>query len=51
MAAGSLSLQNLFGRLNVIQIASPVLILMVLSMMVLPLPAWVLTTRCVGTGI
>ena len=42
MAAGSLSLQNLFGRLNVIQIASPVLILMVLSMMVLPLPPFVL---------
>ncbi|MBS4016640.1 MAG: flagellar biosynthesis protein FlhA [Dechloromonas sp.] len=42
MAAGSLSLQNLFGRLNVIQIASPVLILMILSMMVLPLPPFVL---------
>jgi len=42
MAAGSLSLQSLFGRLNVIQIASPVLILMVLSMMVLPLPPFVL---------
>ncbi|MCA1938937.1 MAG: flagellar biosynthesis protein FlhA [Dechloromonas sp.] len=42
MATGSLSLQNLFGRLNVIQIASPVLILMILSMMVLPLPPFVL---------
>ena len=42
MAAGSLSLQSLFGRLNVIQIAAPVLILMVLSMMVLPLPPFVL---------
>jgi flagellar biosynthesis protein FlhA len=42
MAAGSLSLQSLFGRLNVIQIAAPVLILMILSMMVLPLPPFVL---------
>ena len=42
MAAGSLSLQSLLGRLNVIQIAAPVLILMVLSMMVLPLPPFVL---------
>jgi len=42
MAAGSLSLQSLFGRLNVIQIAAPLLILMVLSMMVLPLPPFVL---------
>lgn len=42
MAAGSLGLQAMLGRLNVIQIAAPVLILMVLSMMVLPLPPFVL---------
>lgn len=42
MAAGSLSIQSLFGRLNVIQMASPILILMVLSMMVLPLPPFAL---------
>lgn len=42
MAVGSLSLQTVFGRLNVIQIAAPLLIIMVLSMMVLPLPPFVL---------
>jgi flagellar biosynthesis protein FlhA len=42
MASGLLSVQNFFARLNVIQIASPILILMVLSMMVLPLPAFAL---------
>jgi len=42
MAAGSLGIQGFFGRLNVIQMASPILILMVLSMMVLPLPPFVL---------
>lgn len=42
MAGGSLSVQSLFGRLNVIQMASPILILMVLSMMVLPLPPFAL---------
>ncbi|OMG56790.1 flagellar biosynthesis protein FlhA [Azonexus hydrophilus] len=42
MAAGSMGIQSLFGRLNVIQMASPILILMVLSMMVLPLPPFIL---------
>jgi flagellar biosynthesis protein FlhA len=42
MAAGSIGLQGLLGRLNVIQMASPVLIIMVLSMMVLPLPPFLL---------
>jgi len=41
--SSSLSLmQNLFGRLNITQLAAPVLILMILAMMVLPLPAFVL---------
>lgn len=42
MAAGSLRLQNLLGRLNAVQMAAPILILMVLSMMVLPLPPFIL---------
>lgn len=42
MASSSLSMQNLFGRLNVTQLAAPVLILMILAMMVLPLPAFAL---------
>lgn len=42
MAAASMSLQNLFGRLNMTQLAAPMLILMILAMMVLPLPAFVL---------
>ncbi|HOI52630.1 MAG TPA: FHIPEP family type III secretion protein, partial [Azonexus sp.] len=42
MAAGSMRLQNLLGRLNVVQMAAPILILMVLSMMVLPLPPFIL---------
>ncbi|MDR2188658.1 MAG: flagellar biosynthesis protein FlhA [Azonexus sp.] len=42
MAASSLRVQNLLGRLNVTQLAAPLLILMILSMMVLPLPAFVL---------
>ena len=42
MASTSLRMQNLFGRLNVTQLAAPVLILMILAMMVLPLPAFVL---------
>ncbi len=42
MAAGSLGLQAMLGRLNVIQMAAPILILMVLSMMVLPLPPFIL---------
>ncbi len=42
MATGSLRLQNIFGRLNTVQMAAPVLIIMILSMMILPLPAFVL---------
>ncbi len=42
MAAGSMGLQALFGRMNVTQLAAPVLVLMILAMMVLPLPAFVL---------
>ncbi len=42
MAVSSLGMQNLFGRMNLTQLAAPVLILMVLAMMVLPLPAFVL---------
>ena len=42
MAATSLRLQNFLGRMNVTQLAAPVLILMILAMMVLPLPAFVL---------
>jgi len=42
MASSSLRMQNLFGRLNVTQLAAPVLILMILAMMVLPLPAFAL---------
>lgn len=42
MAATAMRIQGFLGRLNIIQMAAPVLILMVLSMMVLPLPAFVL---------
>ncbi|HLO61973.1 MAG TPA: flagellar biosynthesis protein FlhA [Azonexus sp.] len=42
MAASSMSMQNLLGRMNLTQMAAPVLILMILAMMVLPLPAFVL---------
>src|SRR6185369_904111 len=42
MAASSLSMQGLLGRLSGTQLAAPVLILMILAMMVLPLPAFVL---------
>ena len=42
MAATSLRMQNLFGRLSISQLSAPVLILMILAMMVLPLPAFVL---------
>jgi flagellar biosynthesis protein FlhA len=40
--SSSLSMQNLLGRLNVTQLAAPILIMMILAMMVLPLPAFVL---------
>ena len=39
MASASLSLQNFLGRIGLQQLAGPLLILMVLSMMVLPLPS------------
>ncbi|MDR2837710.1 MAG: flagellar biosynthesis protein FlhA [Azonexus sp.] len=42
MAASSLRAQNFLGRLNITQLAAPLLIMMILSMMVLPLPAFVL---------
>ncbi|MDD2663526.1 MAG: flagellar biosynthesis protein FlhA [Dechloromonas sp.] len=42
MAVSSLGMQGLLGRMNLTQLAAPVLILMVLAMMVLPLPAFVL---------
>ncbi len=40
--SSSLGMQSFFGRLNVTQLAAPMLILMILAMMVLPLPAFVL---------
>ena len=40
MAASSLGMQGLLGRMNVTQLAAPILILMILAMMVLPLPAF-----------
>src|SRR5574343_505378 len=42
MAASSIGMQSLLGRMNATQMAAPVLILMILAMMVLPLPAFVL---------
>jgi flagellar biosynthesis protein FlhA len=42
MAASSLGMQNFLGRMNLGQMAAPILILMILAMMVLPLPAFVL---------
>ena len=42
MATSSLRMQNFLTRLNLTQLAAPVLILMILAMMVLPLPAFVL---------
>uniref|UniRef100_Q47I35 Flagellar biosynthesis protein FlhA n=1 Tax=Dechloromonas aromatica (strain RCB) TaxID=159087 RepID=Q47I35_DECAR len=42
MATSSLRMQNFLGRMNVTQLAAPILILMILAMMVLPLPAFVL---------
>ena len=38
MAAGSMNLQGIVGRLGASQLAAPILIIMVLAMMVLPLP-------------
>jgi flagellar biosynthesis protein FlhA len=37
-----MTLQNVLGRMNPRQLAAPILILMILSMMVLPLPAFIL---------
>ncbi len=42
MADASLSLQNVVGRINWRQMAGPVLIVLILSMMVLPLPPFLL---------
>ncbi|MGB4468138.1 MAG: flagellar biosynthesis protein FlhA [Azovibrio sp.] len=42
MAGATLTLQNVLGRLNIFQLAAPLLIIMVLSMMVLPLPPFIL---------
>lgn len=42
MASSSVGMQNFIARMNVSQLAAPVLIMMILSMMVLPLPAFVL---------
>lgn len=42
MASSSVGMQNFMARMNVSQLAAPVLILMILAMMVLPLPAFAL---------
>lgn len=42
MAGATLLLQNVFSRLNIFQLAAPLLIVMVLAMMVLPLPPFIL---------
>ncbi len=42
MASPALSLQQIFGRMNVRQMSGPILIVIILSMMVLPLPPFVL---------
>ena len=42
MANATLSLQGIFGRSTIQQLAGPVLILLILSMMVLPLPPFML---------
>ena len=42
MANASLSVQGVFGRAGIQQLAGPVLILLILSMMVLPLPPFLL---------
>ncbi|MBL8430332.1 MAG: flagellar biosynthesis protein FlhA [Dechloromonas sp.] len=42
MAASSVGMQDFLARLNVSQLAAPVLIMMILAMMVLPLPAFAL---------
>lgn len=42
MASATAILQNMFGRINPSQIAAPIVIILILSMMVLPLPAFML---------
>lgn len=42
MAGPTMVLQNLFGRVNPSQLGAPILIILILSMMVLPLPAFLL---------
>jgi flagellar biosynthesis protein FlhA len=42
MANTTITLQNIFGRMNVRQMTGPVLILLILAMMVLPLPPFAL---------
>lgn len=42
MASAALSLQTVFARLNVFQLAAPIMIIMILAMMVLPLPPFLL---------
>ena len=42
MAASTVSMQSFMARMNISQMAAPLLILMILAMMVLPLPAFVL---------
>ena len=42
MAASSVGMQNFMARMNISQLAAPVLIMMILAMMVLPLPAFAL---------
>jgi flagellar biosynthesis protein FlhA len=42
MATNAIGLQAFLGRMNITQLAAPILVLMILSMMVLPLPAFVL---------
>ncbi|MCL2020969.1 MAG: flagellar biosynthesis protein FlhA [Betaproteobacteria bacterium] len=41
-AALSLTLQNAFSRVNIVQLGAPVLIIMILAMLVLPLPPFML---------
>ncbi|MES2771840.1 MAG: flagellar biosynthesis protein FlhA [Pseudomonadota bacterium] len=42
MSEAMISLQRIFGRMNISQTAGPVLILLILAMMVLPLPPFIL---------
>lgn len=42
MASATAALQNIFGRMSIAQIGAPMVIIVILSMMVLPLPAFVL---------